>query len=61
MMAPPISVLAIITTRTLSVASGHAIRRTYYYSTYVYPAASNMLRAVVRLNVYYDNSMPGEL
>jgi len=27
MMAPPISALAIITTRTLSVASGNAIRQ----------------------------------
>jgi len=32
-MAPPISVLAIITTQTLSVASGHAVRQAYSYST----------------------------
>jgi hypothetical protein len=33
MTAPTTSALAVITTRALSVASGHAIRQDYSYST----------------------------
>jgi hypothetical protein len=33
MMAPHIPVIAITTTQTLSVVSGHAVRQAYSYST----------------------------